>query len=316
MVYCVVPRDLAAKLYGTLTRFYEGDSGIEVVIDERGLDRRAGPERRARRSQRPRVVERRHVRGPHGRRVAERRAAVTALAEPRLPRGARRYASRIHFVVTLADGGRHQADLDDARLVLRVQSGERDAFEHLYKGWFDVAYSYLRLLFPRAAETEERVQRVFRTVFDSIDQLDVHRTPFRVHMGRVLHEHWWLERGSPDEAPDVETLQPERWGGDQDLGLLDGLTDRDLLALIARLPGLQRDAIAFRYLMGLTQSEIGEVLARSEEQVAALDSSALSFMAGCVASLGRRPGYSGRHPMRARVVAGRVSRGRQLALTR
>jgi DNA-directed RNA polymerase specialized sigma24 family protein len=315
-VYGIVPRDLAAKLYGTLSRFYENDAGIEVVIDERTRDRRARAGRRTRPPHRARMVERRQVRGPEGRRVAERRAAVPVLADPSLPRSARRYTSRIRFVVTLGEGGRHEADLDDARLVLRIQAGEREAFEHLYKTWFDAAYAYLQMVFPRPAETEERVQRVFRTVLDTIRDLDVRQTPFRVRMARALHEQWWREADNRDATGATESATPERWGPGQDLAVLEGLNDRDLLALIARLPGLQRDTIAFRYLMNLTASEIGEVIGRLEDQVEALDAGALSFMAGCVTALSRRPGYSGRHPMRARVEAGRVLRGRQLALTR
>jgi len=41
MVYCVVPRELADELYPKLTKHYEGDENVTVIVDRRHSDRRA-----------------------------------------------------------------------------------------------------------------------------------------------------------------------------------------------------------------------------------------------------------------------------------
>lgn len=41
MVYCVVPRELADELYPKMTKHYEGDENVTVIVDRRHSDRRA-----------------------------------------------------------------------------------------------------------------------------------------------------------------------------------------------------------------------------------------------------------------------------------
>jgi hypothetical protein len=43
VIYCVVPRELQAELYDRLVAYYEGNPAVTVI-----LDRRTGPDRRAR----------------------------------------------------------------------------------------------------------------------------------------------------------------------------------------------------------------------------------------------------------------------------
>ena len=45
MIYCVIPPELEGELYDTLTRYYEGNSDVTVIVDRRsGHDRRQGEE--------------------------------------------------------------------------------------------------------------------------------------------------------------------------------------------------------------------------------------------------------------------------------
>ena len=43
MIYCVVPRELEAELYDRLVAYYAGNPAVTVIVD-----RRSGPDRRAR----------------------------------------------------------------------------------------------------------------------------------------------------------------------------------------------------------------------------------------------------------------------------
>ena len=46
MIYCVVPAELADELYPKLSKYYESDPNVKVIIDRRKSDRRAGEDRR------------------------------------------------------------------------------------------------------------------------------------------------------------------------------------------------------------------------------------------------------------------------------
>jgi hypothetical protein len=41
MIYCVIPEALAGELYEKLSRYYEDDPNVEVIIDRRKSERRA-----------------------------------------------------------------------------------------------------------------------------------------------------------------------------------------------------------------------------------------------------------------------------------
>jgi hypothetical protein len=40
MIYCVIPEALAEELYEKLTKYYEDDPNVEVIVDRRESERR------------------------------------------------------------------------------------------------------------------------------------------------------------------------------------------------------------------------------------------------------------------------------------
>jgi hypothetical protein len=40
MIYCVIPEALAADLYEKLSKYYEDDPNVEVIVDRRKSERR------------------------------------------------------------------------------------------------------------------------------------------------------------------------------------------------------------------------------------------------------------------------------------
>jgi hypothetical protein len=41
MIYCVIPEPLAGELYEKLTKYYQDDPNVEVIVDRRKSERRA-----------------------------------------------------------------------------------------------------------------------------------------------------------------------------------------------------------------------------------------------------------------------------------
>ena len=57
MIYCVVPRELEAELFERLVAYYADNPGVTVIVD-----RRSGPDRRARRVPTDAELEQRVIR--------------------------------------------------------------------------------------------------------------------------------------------------------------------------------------------------------------------------------------------------------------
>jgi hypothetical protein len=61
VIYCVVPEPLADELYEKLSKYYEDDPNVEVIVDRRKKERRdvasgGGGQREVRDRRRPRVT--------------------------------------------------------------------------------------------------------------------------------------------------------------------------------------------------------------------------------------------------------------------
>ena len=41
MIYCVIPQELADELYERLSKYYEDDPNVKVIVDRRETERRA-----------------------------------------------------------------------------------------------------------------------------------------------------------------------------------------------------------------------------------------------------------------------------------
>jgi RNA polymerase sigma-70 factor (ECF subfamily) len=334
MIYCLVPGDLAPRLHELLRRHFGDRDDVEVVIERRGSDRRSGAERRPSDAGSPAGagagspapagaaagpgVERRRVLGS-GRRVAERRAVAVVGESLVLPRRAARFADRLAFVERLEPASSHAEDIDTARLVARIQAGDKDAFALLYVRYFDRVFSYLRLLLHSSDEAEDATQQVFLKLFGALPSYRPREKPFRAWLFTVvrnlalnqLRANGRLETVDPYELDRRRDAPVE----EADLDALSWVSDRELLVLIERLPLAQRQVLTLRYMLDLAPSEIAGVLDRTPGDVRILQHRALGFLRERLESLGRAPARPDRHVrMRRGVHEAGVLRARRFSL--
>ena len=315
MIYCLVPRELGRRLHSSLERHFRDDPSIVVLTDQRNSERRRDGDRR----EAPLAVwaidstdpgERRRVRHAAGRRVDERRAVMVASPEDReLPRMARRHAAALSFAVPIEPPQRAVDDADSARLAIRAQSGDPKAFEAIYMRYFDPVYAYLRMALQSVHDVEEGLQAVFTRALGELPEHRVDSMAFSVWIGSLLYGH------APDKTDTVVRIEDQGGPAATDaLELLDWLTDDDLRMLMERLPALSREVMGLCYILDLSAREIGTITGLPTDEIERLHDRSIRFMGRCVASLGKRPGYSGRHPITAPPRPEIVMRRRRLAL--
>jgi DNA-directed RNA polymerase specialized sigma24 family protein len=316
MIYCVVPRDSGRRLAATLERIYSDDPGLEVIVERRTENRRRRVERRgagvfARRmpSLRP---DRRRIRNFDGRRIAERRGVLIPTTYDLPPsRGLRRHADQIQFFGRIEPIGDWVEDTAGARLATRIQAGDNAAFQEIYAAWFDRIYNFFRIVTRRPDDVEPAMQDAFLRLHASMADYD-YLTSFRTWLATTITPAYEVDADWDWEDGDTRVL--ERWAGNADPSVLEWLADSELSVLVGRLPSPQREVVALHYVLGLSPMQVAEVLDRPVDEINDHHARALRFISGCVTSLSRRPGYSGRHPMLARRRPATVIRSRQRAL--
>jgi RNA polymerase sigma-70 factor (ECF subfamily) len=303
MVYCIVPRGLTAPQHRRLRRQLADEPRVEVIVERRVDDRRGPLDRRGHDSVVVPVpqLERRKVRSRSGRRCGERRAAQRPLRGHGLPRSMRRAVDRVRFVELVAPADLTVEDVEVARTVTRIQSGDVDAFADLYMRYFNPVYGYMRLALRTGDEAEDATQQVFVNVLEALPRYERRGPPFRAWLFRIarnlaidrLRERGRLELEEPGRLDLL--AEPSR----ADLQSLDWLSDHDVLAFIERLPLAQRQVLVLRYMLDLSTAEIADVLDRSQAAVRQLQSRALRRLEEQLGALGvaARPQREAR-PMR------------------
>jgi RNA polymerase sigma-70 factor (ECF subfamily) len=305
ITYCVVPRDLAEAVHEPLRRHFLGDPSVVVVVEMRAVDRRR-TDRRTGTAAAP-AADRRKIRAEMGRRVADRRAMSVPVKPPVLPARLRRHLAALVFVERLEPSNDAALDIDTARLVVRCQGGDPDAFGELYMRYFDRVFSYVRVVLEDHQEAEDVTQDIFVKVFEALPRyVALAGTPFRAWMFRIarnaaldrmkragrllVEEPQTIDRRVDEAAPP---------GGALDL---DWISDGDLLFLVERLPQAQRQVLVLRYVLGMNTQEIAVVMERTPQSVAQLHSRARAFLEDRLRAIrGRDTQATRRSPMLIRL---------------
>jgi RNA polymerase sigma-70 factor (ECF subfamily) len=265
--------------------------------------------------------ERRWIRNVAGRRVGARRAMLVAVDAPELPRRARQFAARLGFVERLEPAGQQAEDLDTARLVVRIQGGDREAFGLLYLRYFDRVYGYLRVALGDAHEAEDAAQQIFIRVLEALPRYERRSSvPFRAWLFVVVRNYLRSElarrgRVEPVDPATIRRDNPhDQHALEAQAQALSWISDKDLLLFMERLPVAQRQVLLLRYMLDLTQEQTAAALGRSYEDVRKLQSRALRFLRARLSAVGCAPTRS-RPPMVRRLRQAQVLRWRRFALS-
>jgi RNA polymerase sigma-70 factor (ECF subfamily) len=218
---------------------------------------------------------------------------------------------------------RQLEDADTADLVARIQAGEDDLFADVYERYFDRVYGYLRILLRRSHEAEDGTQEVFIKAYRALPKYQPTGSPFRAWLFTIARNHATsMLRKHKELAIDSEELDTKLEESDDNGAASEELrwaSDRDFLVLIECLPLAQRQVLALRYLLDLSNTEIGEITDRQPNAVRALHFRAIRTLKG---RLARRheseavPEERPRHRMRRWPKRAAVIRARRFALIR
>ena len=283
MVYCVVPPELAAELHDPLREHFRSDPDISVVVDLRRGSRRLRKDRRGAAESWPASVERRRIRGPDGRRIADRRATTDSALPPVLPARAEPYADRLVFVERVEPSDQEALDLDTKRLVIRFQAGEDGVFEEIYLRHFGSVYGYAHAAVRNGHDAEDVAQQVFVRALQALPGYEVREASFRAWLLRIARnlvlDSLRRNRRLLVEDPAELGSRQEALGVEQRVDL-DWLSEREVIHQMELLPRPQREVIVLRYLLDLPYAEIARLTDGTPQAARHLHTRAIRLLQG------------------------------------
>lgn len=166
-------------------------------------------------------------------------------------------------------------DLDD---VLAAQR-DRAAFAPLYRRYVDRVYGYTFYLLGDHHDAEDATERTFLAALDAVGRFRDEGATFRAWLFRIAHNHVanvLRARGRRRVASLDEVAEPAT-GPTTDPEALAARADdgRRLRSAVGALPDDRRQVIVLRFVDGLSTREIAAILGRSPGAVRVLQHRAL-----------------------------------------
>jgi RNA polymerase sigma-70 factor (ECF subfamily) len=144
------------------------------------------------------------------------------------------------------------------QIILRAQSGDREAFAILFERYKNLVYKTAYLMLGERTEAEDALQEVFVQVYKSLSGFDPRKAAFTTWLHRVTFNHCLNHRRKkrPFTLP-LEDISPLLKSGFPSTQLAE---EEILQQAIGKLTDKQRAVVTLRYFWDLPYSEIAQIL--------------------------------------------------------
>jgi RNA polymerase sigma-70 factor (ECF subfamily) len=149
-----------------------------------------------------------------------------------------------------------------SQAVRRAKEGDMDALHFLYVRYADDVLGYVRSFVRDHHEAEDITQNVFAKLMKAIGKYEEREVPFTAWILRVARnaalDHMRVRRALP--VDEVRTT-------DHGLDISDYERNRTLRDALAELPADQREVLVLRHIAGLSPTEIGKLIGKTESSI-------------------------------------------------
>jgi RNA polymerase sigma-70 factor (ECF subfamily) len=153
--------------------------------------------------------------------------------------------------------------LDERELVARAQRGDADAYEELVRAHQGIAFRTAYLLAGNAADAEEAAQDAFVKAYRALWRFRA-GSPFKPWLLRIVANEARNRRRSAGRRTALALRVAQVPSGEAapspEATLLDAERREELIAALDRLGESDREAIACRYLLDLSEAETAAAL--------------------------------------------------------
>ena len=161
----------------------------------------------------------------------------------------------------------------DDGILARAAQGDLDAFGSLYEQYVERIYNYIYYRTGNSYDAEDLTERVFMRAMRHINTYHDRGLPFSAWLYRIAHNlvaNWHRDNNRRKEIPLDESLFGYHQGEHPESELLH-LEERErLLHVIRSLPDDRQQLLILKFVEHLSNSEIGQVMGKTEGAVKSL----------------------------------------------
>ena len=170
-------------------------------------------------------------------------------------------------------------DIDEAKLIRRAKEGDPDAFARLYDEHQPAIYRYIFYRVGSDAAAEDLTSEVFVRLVDSIDDWTYQGRPLLAWLytiARNLVNDFHRSKGQAEMVPLDDSLQASSCDPEAAAGL--ALNQERLACALEELTEDQRQVILLKFMEGLDNMTVAQVLDKSYGAVKALQHRGLASL--------------------------------------
>lgn len=163
-------------------------------------------------------------------------------------------------------------DLSDAELVERAPS-DQAAFGELYERYVKRIYNYIYFRTGSTQDAEDLTARVFFRAMGHIESYTDRGVPFQAWLYRIAHNltaNWHRDQGRRKVVSLEDYIAGELVGDAPDRAVEDQEELERLRAVVRRLPEERQQLLTLKFVEGLSNAEIGDIMERTEGAVKSL----------------------------------------------
>ncbi|MFN8378401.1 MAG: sigma-70 family RNA polymerase sigma factor [Anaerolineae bacterium] len=163
--------------------------------------------------------------------------------------------------------------LSDVDLVELAKGGRREAFGELYERYAEKIYSYVYFRTGNHHDAEDLTARVFFRAMAHIESYTERGVPFQAWLYRIAHNlvaNWHRDQGRRRIIPLDEFIASSMKSDAPDKQAEESEERENLKRAIRRLPEERQQLLALKFVDGLSNVEIGEIMDRTEGAIKSL----------------------------------------------
>ena len=174
---------------------------------------------------------------------------------------------------------------DEVQLIQRARQGDLAAVSELYNLHVDRIYQYVRYRTGDDLTAEDITAEVFLRAIESLGTYTDQGAPFVAWLYRIAHARvidFWRSSNRRQTAPLDDPLLQDGLVATDDAIEVDFLQHRSLLSALQQLTDDQQNVIILKFVQGLSNAEIAQILGKTEGAIKALQRRALETLARLV----------------------------------
>jgi RNA polymerase sigma-70 factor, ECF subfamily len=162
----------------------------------------------------------------------------------------------------------------DDDVVSLATGGDLNAFGELYDRYVERIYNYIYYRTSNHVDAEDLTERVFFRAIQHIKKYENRGLPISAWLYRIAHNlvaNWYRDNSRRQEIPiDTFDFTLQYQGELPEIAVLRSEEREQLMSVIRELPEERQQLVILKFVDGLTNAEIGQIMGRTEGAIKSL----------------------------------------------